>query len=56
MGEYPGRIWRINDHLIDQAYSKTDRSQVEHLGIDETGSCKSHSCLTVAVDMDDRRV
>jgi len=56
MGEYPGRIWTIFDHWVGRAYSKADHSQVEQLGIDETSSRKGHSYLTVAVDMDERRV
>jgi len=47
MGEYLGRILRIFDHWIGQSYSKTDRSQVEQLRINETGSCIVHSYLTV---------
>lgn len=56
MGEYPNRIWTIFDHWIGQAYMEADHSQVEQLGVDETSSRKGHSYLTIAVDMEQRRV
>lgn len=56
MREYPNRIWTIFDHWVGQAYQKADHSGVTQLGVDETSSRKGHSYLTIAVDMDERRV
>jgi len=55
-GEYPSRIWNIFDYWIQRAYQNADHSQVEQLGIDETSTRKGHTYLTLAVDMESRRV
>lgn len=54
--EYPNRIWTIFNYWIQIAYSDADHSNIKHLGIDETSSKKGHDYLTIAADMDERRV
>ncbi len=52
VGEYPKRLWTIFNYWIGIAYSESDHSEVEVLGIDETSSKKGHDYVTVAVDME----
>lgn len=54
--EYPKRIWTIFNYWISMAYSEVDHSTITSVGIDETSSKKGHDYLTVAMDMDTRRV
>ena len=56
LGEQPNRIWRIFNYWIKLAYQKDDVSQVTQLGFDETSRRKGHSYITVAVDLEERRV
>ena len=56
LGEHPNRIWRIFNYWIERAYQKDDVSQVTQLGFDETSRRKGHSYITVAVDLEERRV
>ena len=56
LGEHPNRIWRIFNYWIELAYQKDDVSQVTQLGFDETSRRKGHSYITVAVDLEERRV
>lgn len=56
LGEDPHRIWTIFNYWINKAYQADDPSQVTQLGIDETSRKKGHSYVTVAVDLDTRRV
>lgn len=56
LGEYPNRIWTIFNYWTCRAYKAADHSAIRNLGIDETSSRKGHDYLTVAVDMDQRRV
>lgn len=50
------RLWRILDYWITQARLKDTQSDVVNLGIDETSIKKGHNYVTLAVDMDKRRV
>lgn len=50
------RIWTIFNHWIGRAYAADAPSVPKKLGIDETSSKKGHAYVTVAVDMDERRV
>jgi len=54
--EYPNRIWTIFKYWIGIAYNEADHSDIKNLGIDETSSKKGHKYMTVAVDMDTKRV
>ena len=56
LGEHPNRIWRIFNYWIELAYQKDDIRQVTQLGFDETSRRKGHSYITVAVDLEERRV
>ena len=56
MRVYPNRIWRIFNHWIQRATTSDIQDKVKTLGIDETSTKKGHNYVTVAVDMDERRV
>ncbi len=56
MGVYAQRIWNIFNYWITKALKMDKQDKVEVLGIDETSSKKGHNYVTVAVDMDQRRV
>jgi len=53
---YPQRLWNMFSYWIEKAHQADDQSQVTVLGIDETSSKKGHSYMTVAVDMEERRL
>ena len=54
--ENPHRIWTIFNHWISLAYQADDPSTVSQLGFDETSRRKGHQYVTVAVDLEQRRV
>jgi transposase len=54
--ENPHRIWTIFNHWIKLAYQADDPSSVTQLGFDETSRRKGHKYVTVAVDLEQRRV
>ncbi len=56
MDVYPQRLWKVFSYWIEKAHQADDQSGVTVLGIDETSSKKGHSYVTVAVDMDQRRM
>lgn len=56
LGEHPHRIWTIFNHWIGLAYQADDPSSVTQLGFDETSRRKGHQYITVAVDLEERRV
>jgi transposase len=56
MGVYAQRLWNVFNYWIKKAFTASDQSRVESLGIDETSSRKGHSYVTVAVDMQERKV
>jgi transposase len=53
---YPKRVWTIFNYWISIAYSEDEQREVTVLGIDETSSKKGHEYITIAADMDERRV
>ena len=53
---YPQRVWKVFNYWIERAQKKDDQSQVETLGVDETSSKKGHAYVTLAADMQKRRV
>jgi transposase len=53
---YPQRLWNIFSYWINKAYQSDAQADIRVLGIDETSSRKGHSYVTVAVDMESRRV
>jgi transposase len=56
MGEYPQRVWNFFRYWLSIAYQKADHKDIKVLGIDETSTKKGHNYVTIAVDMDERRV
>ena len=56
IGENPHRIWTIFNYWIEKAYSADNLSTIKKLGIDETSKRKGHNYVTLAVDIDERRV
>jgi transposase len=53
---YAQRIWNLFNYWVEEAKSKEDLREVKIIGIDETSRKKGHSYLTVAVDMEERKV
>ena len=53
---YPKRLWTIFNYWISIAYSQDEQGAVTVLGVDETSSKKGHEYITIAADMDERRV
>ena len=56
VSEYPKRVWTIFNYWISVAYSQADHKAISTLGIDETSAKKGHDYLTLAVDMEQKRV
>ncbi len=53
---YPKRIWTIFNYWISIALTEDAQQGVTNIGIDETSSKKGHKYVTIAADMDERRV
>ena len=53
---YAQRLWNLFNYWVEEAKSKEDLSEVKIIGIDETSRKKGHSYITVAVDMENRKV
>ena len=56
LGVYPNRIWGVFNHWVGKAHSNDDISGIKQVGFDETSTKKGHHYVTVAVDLDQRRV
>jgi transposase len=56
VGEYDQRIWNIFHRNVKQARIATDYSNITKVAIDETSARKGHDYVTVAVDLERRRV
>jgi len=56
LDEGPHRMWTIFNHWLGLAYQADDPSTVTQLGFDETSRRKGHHYVTVAVDLEQRRV
>jgi transposase len=56
MGVTDHRIWRSFKFWIRKAFKKDDQKKIRRIGIDETSTKKGHNYVTIAVDMDERRV
>jgi transposase len=50
------RLWRMFNYWVERARLWDNQSDVINLGIDETSVKKGHNYVTLAVDMDKRRV
>jgi len=56
VGVYPQRIWNIFHYWISKMHSEDTIEDLTCLGFDETSSKKGHNYVTLAVDMNERRV
>jgi transposase len=56
MGIYDTRLWRIFSYWISRALNANEQSEICSIGIDETSTRKGHNYVTLAVDMNERRV
>lgn len=56
MDVYPQRLWNVFCFWIKKAYRADFQAETTILCIDETSSKKGHSYVTVAVDMNEKRV
>lgn len=56
VNENAHRLWTIFNHWIELAYAADVPSIPDKLGFDETSQRKGHNYVTVAVDIDERRV
>lgn len=56
VNENPHRIWTIFNHWIERAYSADMPKTPEKLGLDETSKRRGHNYVTVAANLDERRV
>ncbi|MDP3591989.1 ISL3 family transposase, partial [Phenylobacterium sp.] len=53
---YPKRLWTMFNYWVTLALSKDKQSSVTAIGIDETSRKKGHDYVTVAVDLNEKRV
>lgn len=53
---YPKRLWTMFNYWVALALSKDKQSTVTAIGIDETSRKKGHDYVTVAVDLNEKRV
>jgi transposase len=56
MGVHAQRLWNVFNYWVARARKADGQSRVEVLGIDETSTKKGHNYVTLAVDMEERRV
>ncbi len=54
--ENPHRLWTIFNYWIRRAYNADQPKAPKTLGLDETSKKKGHDYVTLAVDLDERRV
>lgn len=53
---YPQRLWTVFNYWVNKAHKQDDISKVVNVGFDETSKKKGHDYVTIAVDLDQRRV
>jgi len=56
MRVFPQRLWNIFTFWINRAHMNDKVKQVEKLGFDETSTKRGHNYVTLAVDLEERRV
>jgi transposase len=56
INENPHRLWTIFNYWIKRAYNADQPKSLEKLGLDETSKKKGQNYITLAVDLDERRV
>ena len=53
---YDSRLWRIFKYWVYKSFNLESCKEVTSIGIDETSTRKGHNYITLAVDMDKRKV
>lgn len=56
LSENAHRLWTIFNYWISRAYAADKPTQITKLGFDETSRKKGHEYITLAVDLDERKV
>lgn len=56
IGEHDTRVWRILEHYVDEARSRSDFSNVTAICLDETSRKRGHNYVTVFADAYERKV
>jgi len=54
--EHDTRLWRVVHHYVEDARERGDHSAVTRVAFDETASRRGHDYVTLAVDLDAKRV
>ncbi len=52
----PNRIWNVFKYWIKLAFKNDDQTNIRMIGIDETSKTKGHNYVTLAADLDAKRV
>jgi len=52
----PKRIWTVFNYWISKAINADDQSKVKSIGVDETSQKRGHNYITIAADLERRRV
>lgn len=50
------RIWRVIEYHVTQALKKSDFSDVNSVGIDETSRAKGHEYISIVADIETKRI
>ncbi len=53
---YPNRLWTVFKYWVNRALQKDLQKDVTQIGVDETSSRKGHDYVTLAADIEARRV
>ena len=53
--EHDDKIWRVPEKYIDSAKEHQDLSQLQNVGVDETGRAKGHQYISLFVDLDRKK-
>jgi transposase len=56
LNEEPHRVWTIFNYWLERAYAADEPIVPEKLGLDETSKKRGHDYVTLAVNLDERRV
>lgn len=56
IGEHDTRVWRILEHYVDEARSRSDFTDVTAICLDETSRKRGHNYVTVFADAKERKV
>jgi transposase len=53
---WDSRLWRVIEYWVSRAFKADEQNDVQSIGIDETSTKKGHNYVTLAVDMESKRV